>query len=212
MVGISQQIAERSPFDFFTDVEVANVLGNKSDDARYGLVKRALKRGEVIRLKRGLYLLGETFQRKRPNLFVLSQLLHWPSYITHLSALQYHGLIPEAVVAVTSATAGRATKYKTPLGDFFFSPVPAREFFCGVVRVEQDKEAFLIATPEKALLDYVYMQRLPWKGIAPLLGSLRMEPSDLQSLNIPLLLTLAKQYKRRRITTFAARLAEDLKR
>jgi predicted transcriptional regulator of viral defense system len=208
---IPQEISELSPFDFFTDVELANVLGGKSDDARYGLVKRSLKKGDLIRLKKGLYLLGEKFQRKRPNLFVLAQLLNWPSYISHLSALQYHGLIPEAVVAVTSATPGRFTAYKTPLGDFFFSPVPAREFFHGVSRVEQQKEAFLIATPEKALLDYVYIEKLPWIGTSPLLGSLRMESSDLRSFDMDLLVTLSKNYNRRIITSFAASFAEEFK-
>jgi hypothetical protein len=73
------------------------------------------------------------------------------------SALGYHGMIPEYVPAVVSVTTGRSGELETAAGRFVYRHVK-REFFRGFERVEvtSAQEAF-VATPEKALLDLVYL-------------------------------------------------------
>ncbi|MCF7899821.1 hypothetical protein K9L05_04235, partial [Candidatus Babeliales bacterium] len=52
-----QNIIEDWPKYFIKDEDLAFLL-NKSDDARYSIVKRALKTGLLTKLRRGLYLIA----------------------------------------------------------------------------------------------------------------------------------------------------------
>ena len=75
-------------------------------------------------------------------------------------ALAYHGLIPERVEALTSVTPIRSRRFATPVGLFLYRRIPARAYEAGVVRVEGERgQAFLIASPEKALADKIVSMR-----------------------------------------------------
>jgi len=63
-----------------------------------------LKKGTIIRVKKGLYVFGEDNRKKPYSKEILANLIYGPSYISLDYALQYHGLIPERVEAVTSVT------------------------------------------------------------------------------------------------------------
>jgi len=61
--------------------------------------------------------------------------------------------------------------------------VPQRNFLAGVRRVvEEGGDAYLLATPLKALADFIYAQRLDWRSVAPVLESLRVEEESLGEL------------------------------
>src|ERR1700733_10924754 len=88
------------PRSFIRDVDIAELL-NKTDNARYSIVKRALKAGLLIQVRKGLYLIASKIKQILPDEFELALLIYQPSVISLESALSYHGWIPEAVYTTT---------------------------------------------------------------------------------------------------------------
>jgi predicted transcriptional regulator of viral defense system len=178
-------LKDSAPSDVFTDVFLKWLI-HDSDDNRFGLVKRWMKTGDIVRLKRGVYALGHRNKIMGVNPYQIAQILYGPSYVSLESALSYHGWIPEAVYAVTSVTPKRAVEMKTPLGVFSYAPVHFKTFFAGVDRIESENGAFLMASPWRAMADYVYVHRKNWKGLEPVVESLRVAPeffTDLRTLD-----------------------------
>ena len=115
---------------------------------------KLLKAGEIIRVKKGLYLLGRDYRRRPFSLEILANLIYGPSYVSFEYALSYHHLIPERVARVTSACAKRKKHYATPIGEFIYHTLSPRKFSIGVTWEAIDEYShFLIATKEKALAD-----------------------------------------------------------
>lgn len=179
MTKLVEKVLESLPADVFTDEMVANLLPGTAD-SRQAIIKRAISRGDIIHVKRGVYALAKKFQRQGIDLFVLSQLIHGPSYVSFESALSRHGLIPEAVYAVTCASAAYARRYATPLGHFIYKRVPVPLLFLGVQRIETPQGSYLLADPAKALADYVYVRKEEWGSVNPVLDSLRIDKENLK--------------------------------
>ncbi len=118
---------------------------------------RWVESGRVIRLRRGLYILAPPYRKVEPHPFVVANALRKNSYVSLQSALAHHGLIPEYVPMVTSVTTARPEQLRTELGEYTFKHI-RREFFFGYRHVEFSRgQGAFIATPEKALLDLVYL-------------------------------------------------------
>ena len=119
-----------------------------------------LRQGVIVRVKKGLYVFGDKYRRYPYSKELLANLVYGPSYVSLDYALAYHGLIPERVEALTSVTPSRSRRFDTPVGLFIYRRVPARAYEVGMVRVEGEHgQAFLIASPEKALADKVVSVR-----------------------------------------------------
>jgi hypothetical protein len=115
-----------------------------------------LRQGVIIRVKKGLYVFGDKHRRYPYSKEMLANLVYGPSYVSLDYALAYHGLIPERVEALTSVTPSRSRRFATPVGLLVYRQIPLRAYEVGMVRVETDHEqAFLIASPEKALADKI---------------------------------------------------------
>lgn len=183
-----------------------------SEDRRYGLVKRAIASGEIIHIRRGLYCLAPKYQKKRINLYALAQHVYGPSYVSLESALSWHGWIPEAVYTLTSVSFEKSKEFKTPLGVFSYDRVPQKVFYAGVERLADEAgNIFLIATPTKALADYVYVRKKDWRGLKPVTGSLRIEQEEFESVTGEELDLLIEDYTSRRVQRFIKGLKRDLK-
>jgi hypothetical protein len=172
-------------------------------------ISSLLARGIIIRVKKGLYILGES-QRRRPYCReLLANLIYGPSYVSLEYALQYHGLTPERVETVTSVTCGRSRSFDTPVGAFSYRMIPLEAFRTGMDRVELDGgRSFLIAIPEKALADRVVADR--GAGITSqkelheyLLTNLRIDPAALRGLDPARLAEIARHYRSRRVKLLA---------
>jgi len=116
-------------------------------------VTALLRKGVIIRVKKGLYIFGDDYRRRPFSRELLANLIYGPSYISLDYALSYHGLIPERVAAVTSITSKREKRFETPVGLFIYRRAPKNSFHLGMTRVEQQDYSFLIATPERSLAD-----------------------------------------------------------
>ena len=81
-------------------------------------IKRMVDNGEIVRLKKGLYILSSEYRQSPVNQMIIANLLDGPGYVSSDSALSYYGMIPETVKTVTSVSLKRSKLYKTPIGDF----------------------------------------------------------------------------------------------
>ncbi len=186
----------------FTQFEVAMTIDG-SDFSRHGLVKRALAAGEIINIRRGLYCLAQEFQKKPISTYSLAQRIYGPSYLSLETALSHHGWIPEAVYTHTSVSYRNSRDFETPFGIFSYQRVPQLSFFTGVERRTDDNgNIFFMATPAKALADYVYLLRLNWTTIDEVRASLRIELEDLMSVTHSELNELTTNYSNSRVKRF----------
>ncbi|MBM3294119.1 MAG: hypothetical protein FJY82_06290 [Candidatus Aminicenantes bacterium] len=137
------------------------LLSGDIDPADLGRqLSRWTRAGRLLQLRRGLYALAGPFQKTPAHPFLVANGLKKGSYVSLESALEYHGLIPEHTPNVVSVTTGRPETLATPLGTYLFRHVK-RELFFGYERIDLGEgQSAWIATPEKALLDLVYLTPL----------------------------------------------------
>ncbi len=199
----------RHPSPYLSEDQLAHYLGG-TVNSRYSRLKRAVKQGHLIRIKRGLYCLSERLAKKASHPFELAQLIYGPSYISLESALSFHGLIPEAVHSITSATIKRNKKLQTPLGQFIYFRLPVDNFFIGVNHIKENEHQFFIASPWKALLDYIYCYKKEWYDLSPIQKSLRIELNDLPKINTDELQQLNLFYHNKRIKNFIKNIPREL--
>ncbi len=120
-------------------------------------ITRLIRNGEIVRLKKGLYCRPDALSVGGLHRGVIANLLYGPSYVSLQTALSAYGMIPEAVVHVTSITTGTAKRHDTPLGTYVYRAVRAEYYWRGVRLVgDEPFERHLCASPEKALADIVY--------------------------------------------------------
>ena len=113
-------------------------------------ISRMLAAGELIPLRRGLYLRDRTV-----NPLAVAPAIYGPSYVSFESALAWHGLIPERVEEILCASLRRPAEFETPVGRYRYRHVPARVFSIGIERVEDASLPWLLASPTKALCDTI---------------------------------------------------------
>ena len=167
-------------------------------------LRRLCESGEIIQVKRGLYVAGSTGEgRERVDPRVLSGLVYGPSYVSLETALAHHGMIPERVEEITCMTSKRARVFNTPVGRFRYRPIPERAFAVGVAWESAQGGAYLIASPEKALCDRVAQAKgLSAQREVPafLFDDLRIEEARINDLDSALIDMIAEKYRRTPVT------------
>jgi predicted transcriptional regulator of viral defense system len=157
-----------------------------------------LKKGDIIRVKKGLYVFGPDLARGPYSKETLANLIYGPSYVSLEYALSFYGLIPEKVETVTSVTNKRKKLFHTPVGVFSYVYINPALFPHGITLHEMDKlHRILIATKEKALCDTLYFSEkieTVSSMLRHLVENLRIERGDLKSLNVGRIKRLARLY------------------
>jgi len=171
-------------------------------------LSRWVKAGKLIQLTKGLYTLAEPYRKVTPHPFVLANAIKKASYVSLQSALGYYGMIPEHVPTVTSVTTQRPERVETLLGQFAFRHIK-KSWFHSYQQIDfgSGQRAF-IATPEKALLDLVYLT--PGADNYDFLTELRLQGPE--QLDLDAILELAdksKSTKLRRATELITKLANQ---
>lgn len=125
-----------------------------------------LKTKKIVSLKKGLY-----YFPKIPlnDIFFLAAKLYFPSYISLETALNYYGLMPDVPQQITSLSPLSTARFKTALGDFSFSKIQTQYFF-GYNTIKEAGGIFFynIARPEKALIDFLYLNSNHFQNIEDL--------------------------------------------
>lgn len=159
-------------------------------------IKRDVDRGVLIRLTRGVY---ETKRDISPCF--LAPVILSPSYISFDWALSYYGLIPERVVAVTSASleVHKNKTFKNDFGRFTYSDVSSKVFSEGLTYIQEGNYIAKIATIEKAICDSLSKWRVVHsiKDLKELMfDDKRMDEDEFLTCNFNELIRLAKLYKK----------------
>ena len=119
-------------------------------------ISRLEHSGEIIRLKKVLNVTHPNHSNQTLSTQLIANSLYGPSYVSYQTALSYHGLIPERVNIISSATLKRAKNFTTPVGQFEYTKVPEGYYPIGINQIlVENQYAFLIASPEKALCDLI---------------------------------------------------------
>lgn len=193
----------------YEEFDYQTLLGALADYAQPRMkISSLLAKGTIIRVKKGLYVLGESQRRQPYCRELLANLIYGPSYVSLEYALHYYGLTPERAETVTSVTCGRSRSFDTPVGMFSYRMIPMEAFRTGMDRVEVAGRSFLIAIPEKALADRIVAER--GAGITTqkelhgyLLDNLRIDPASLRGLDAARLAEIARHYRSRRVKLLA---------
>jgi len=181
---------------------------------RYGLVNRALKSGELLRLQRGVYVLADRYRSASIHPFALAQALAAGSYISFETALSFHGWIPEKVYTTASVVPGRKSRHyvNEQFGSFSFNSLATETgFFLELVdRIQLDGQTMLVATPYRALMDLVCFRKVIWQGMGWFERGLRIDSSLLESITGEDITILKQVYKHKRMQSFLVSLALEL--
>ena len=132
-----------------------NYLLSKLKDHRFprNAIGYLLKTGRLLRVKKGIYVKSEGGYCP----MVLANMIYGPSYVSQDYALSLHGLIPERVQTITSMTLGKLKTFETPVGVFHYEHLSPDLYHLGIRREEISlSQAYLVATPEKALVDCIW--------------------------------------------------------
>ena len=200
MIEVLRKRVSGEEFDYQTLIDCLEGYSNPR-----AKITQLLRKGVIIRVKKGLYVFGEAYRRRPYSRELLANLIYGPSYISLEYALQYYGLITERVEAVTSVTSGRSRKFFTPAGMFTYRQIPVYALSRGMDRAElMDGTAFLIATPEKALADKIISDRGASVGTQKKLldyleNYLRIDMEQLLTLNPATLDDIAGRYFSRKL-------------
>lgn len=115
------------------------------------------KKGLIIKLKRGVYLLNKNDRKINPSREFISNQLYSPSYISSQYALNLYGLIPERVADVTSITTKKTMSFKNGLGNFIYQHIKPQAFRGFKTATDDAGFSFFIAEREKAIVDLLYL-------------------------------------------------------
>jgi len=196
-----------------TDAQLSRVTKG-SPQRRYHLVNRAMKAGELIRLRRGRYLLDTGFRDYPAHPFALAQAFVPGSYVSFETALAHHGWSPEAVRTTASVTPERkSSSYENPVfGSFSFHPLATKPGYLLVLidRLQITQQTMLVAKPIRALMDLVCLRKTEWQGLDWLIDGLRIEYEDLRSVTSADIRTLDSVYNQKRVKSFLHSLAKEL--
>jgi predicted transcriptional regulator of viral defense system len=110
-------------------------------------------------LKKGLYIYNSPYVKTLISKEIIANNMLGPSYISYDYALYYHGLIPERVDEVTSATTKRSKTFSTSLGIFSYRHIDKELYALGLEIVSAKSGNFMMASCEKALCDKVFMTK-----------------------------------------------------
>lgn len=117
-----------------------------------------VKSGELLSIRRGLYIPGPGTGLPVPEPFLIANHLRGPSYVSLETALSYWGFIPERVYEITSVTLKTAKKYESPAGRFNYQHLPSPYYSFGIESVKlTPKQTALIASREKTVCDKIIL-------------------------------------------------------
>lgn len=151
-------------------------------------IHKAIKREEIISLKRGLYVTKDFYEKHISDLgyrYFLANIIREPSYISSWTALSYYGMTTDVVKATISVTPKTTRKYSNKAGGFIYHSI--KEDLFSDFRLMKSKSGFrfLIASPAKALFDLIYLRTNQFRTQKDnIIKDLRIETNEMSRTEI----------------------------
>ena len=139
---------------------------------------RWCRRGLLVKLRNLYYAFPEYRQVPDFSRYVANR-IYAPSYISLHSTLSFYGMIPEEVVQLTSVTTLKTARFENVFGTFHYQNVKTPLYFGFEIKTMQSGRGLLFATPEKALLDLLYLN--PYYKTEQDMEELRLDEDFLQN-------------------------------
>lgn len=121
----------------------------------YRQLDRWEKSGYLKKIRQGFYC----FAREESNeefFYFAANKIYSPSYLSLEKAMKFYGLIPEEIFQITSVGTRKTIGFQTPVGNFSYRQIKP-SLYWGYRLMNFGKHNFLMAEPEKAILDYLYL-------------------------------------------------------
>lgn len=112
--------------------------------------------GQIVSLRQGWYAFSD-YKRQPDYARYFAGQIYAPSYISLHTALAFYGIIPEAVVEITSVTTQKTTQFVNSFATYSYQTIKPALYFGYEAKVMTDGKTFMMATPEKALIDLLYL-------------------------------------------------------
>ncbi len=136
-----------------------------------------VRQGHLVRLRQGYYAFPE-YQESTDFALYFGNKIYKPSYISLFTALSFYGIIPEAVPQITSVTTLKTIRFSNDFGDYTYKTIKPDMMFGYDLREMKDGRGIMFATPEKALIDLLYLY--PFYNTEPDLEELRLDESYIE--------------------------------
>jgi predicted transcriptional regulator of viral defense system len=117
---------------------------------------RWTKQNLLVKLRNSWYSFPEYLKIPNSQYFI-SNKIYSPSYVSLHSALAFYGIIPEAIVQTTAVSSLKKTNFKNLFGYFSYQQILPELMFGYEQKLFLNKHSLIFATPEKAILDLLYL-------------------------------------------------------
>ena len=115
-----------------------------------------LQAGDIVSLRQGWYAFADYLQQPDYARYFAGKMCA-PSYISLHTVLSFYGIIPEAVVEITSVTTQKTCRYENAFGQFSYQTIRPKLFWGFEPKTMRDGKQYMMATPEKAIIDLLYL-------------------------------------------------------
>lgn len=117
---------------------------------------RWVNKGYLIKLRNGYYTFTDHTTIPGIQLY-LSNRIYRPSYISLHTSLAFYGLIPESIIQITGVSTLKTAGFQNDTGVFSYKSIKSGLFFGYELLPFQGEKTILMATPEKAIVDLLYI-------------------------------------------------------
>lgn len=157
-------------YPVFTAQEAKNIFFRETNLSVQ--ISQWVKNGYLERIKKGLYILSN--RKKEVNPMVLAEKIYSPSYLSLEFALNHYGIIPDIPGTYTSVSSRKTMNFKTNFGYFSYQKIKP-EFFIGYQPFIEKDVSFSLAYPEKAILDFLYLNKRRLKAASAFWNEMRID-------------------------------------
>jgi predicted transcriptional regulator of viral defense system len=192
-----------SNLSYFNTTTLKLIYPELSQNSLYANIKRWIKKGELIQIKKGMYVTKEYLDNTRDISSYkefLANRIKYPSYLSLEYILQKYSILSESVYAYTSVTLKKKKEYENDFGRYIYRSITP-DLFLGFTIKEVGEYTIKEATKAKALFDYLYLKLYRIKNInEQTLLELRLNmdeftQQDLKEFNKYCKLTGQKKYR-----------------
>jgi len=162
-----------------TSKTLKEVLEIKNERTFYKIVKGFIKNDILRNIEKNKYYVTG----KNIDTFEIANFLYQPSYVSLETALNYWGVLSQFPFEITSITSKKSITKKFDRKVYNFSHVSNKYF-----GMFTKKNNILVALPEKALFDQIYLAS---KGIK----TVNFDEYDLKNINKEIYFEICKQLK-----------------
>ncbi len=146
------------------------------------------EKGYILKIRNRWYVFNDVESSENIE-WLAANLIYAPSYISLQTALSWYNLIPEMIATTTSVTTRKTNRFSTPLGSFDYHSIKPELFGFGYMFEDMNSTGngtgrqILVATPQKSLLDFFYINS--FYNTERDIQDLRLNETELEKIIVP---------------------------